>query len=197
MIKPVIMTNKPVNIKMEGIRFSPWNQRPVESLRKHADGMMKIRGVALRTPWTIQEDTTSKHNKLMHNNGNQHWLSWCDLRSAPRQLPDSQRPKTSMCKLQLWATLCPHVQLLKDPYSTGHWTPPTKINKNRKMSWSYCTHIWMCALSANRKKCFTLVLVYFVTKPQKFKISKYHFPSHTYTVYFSCWCMRRYHLPLV
>ncbi len=55
MIKPVIMTNKPVTIKTEGIKFSLQNQRPVESLRKHADGMMKIRGVALRTPWKVEE----------------------------------------------------------------------------------------------------------------------------------------------
>lgn len=55
MVRPVIMTNRPVNIKMEGITFSPWNQRPGESLRKHADGMMKIRGVALRTPWMVGE----------------------------------------------------------------------------------------------------------------------------------------------
>lgn len=58
MIKPVIMTNKPIIIKMLGIKFSPWNQRPEESLRKHADGMMKIRGVALRTPWRTEAEET-------------------------------------------------------------------------------------------------------------------------------------------
>lgn len=55
MVKPVIMTNTPVKIRIDGIRFSPWNHRPGDSLRKHADGMMKIRGVALRTPWVIEE----------------------------------------------------------------------------------------------------------------------------------------------
>lgn len=58
MIRPVIMTNKPTDIRTADIKFSPWYQRPVESLRKHADGMMKIRGVALRTPWRAEENTT-------------------------------------------------------------------------------------------------------------------------------------------
>lgn len=58
------MTNMPVTIKMEGIKFSPWNQRPVESLRKHADGMMKIRGVALKTPWKVKENTLRQEKKI-------------------------------------------------------------------------------------------------------------------------------------
>lgn len=57
MVKPVIMTNMPVKIKIDGIRFSPSNHRPGESLRKHADGMMKIRGVALRMPCVIEKRT--------------------------------------------------------------------------------------------------------------------------------------------
>lgn len=57
MVKPVIITNRPINIKMAGIKFSVWNQRPGESLRKHADGRMKISGVAHRTPWRAGENT--------------------------------------------------------------------------------------------------------------------------------------------
>lgn len=64
MIKPVIMTNRPINIKTMGIKFSAWNQRPLESLRKHADGMMKIRGVALRTPWMV-EDNAIKAKQIL------------------------------------------------------------------------------------------------------------------------------------
>lgn len=59
MVKPVSITKKPTTIKMVGIKFSPWNQRPGDSLRKHAAGMMKIRGVALRTPWMVEEKTVN------------------------------------------------------------------------------------------------------------------------------------------
>lgn len=168
---------------------------------------MKMRGVALRTPWRIEENNIRV--KQAHTNRNQHWLSWYNLHSAPKQLPDSPMPKISMCKLQLWAPLCPHVQPLKDPCSKGHWIPPTKINKNMKMNWSYCTHIWICAFSASRKNfslwpsankkrsLHILVLVCFVTKPQKLKVSKYHFHSHMYKIKFLGWCMRRQRLPLV
>lgn len=55
MVKPVTMTNKPINIKKVGKMFSFWHQQPEESLRKHADGMMKISGVAIRTPWVVKE----------------------------------------------------------------------------------------------------------------------------------------------
>lgn len=64
MIKPVIMTKKPVNIKTVGTKFSTWNQRPVESLRKHADGMMKISGVALRTPCVVDGNAIKVKQKL-------------------------------------------------------------------------------------------------------------------------------------
>lgn len=65
MIKPVIMMKKPIIINTVGITFSPSNQRPEESLRKQADGMMKIRGVALRAPW-MEEDNISKIKRRMN-----------------------------------------------------------------------------------------------------------------------------------
>lgn len=126
MVKPVIMTNRPIKIKKEGMMFSPWNHWLVESLRKQADGIMKIRGVALRTPWMIQKKAI-KVNKPIQNNWNQHWLNCYNLRSTPKVLRDSRRPKILMCKLQLWALLCPHAQLLKAPYRKGHWIPPAKM----------------------------------------------------------------------